>query len=167
MSGEATLTCKERMETVTKALDDYEKNCGLPANTMPCDEEELQGYFTMKRDHIEKLSAEDCSQIAYRLSLVSFYTQRCLNRENARKAWATSNLNEVIGKEAGNYDKYMKYEAKVVLIVGDNSYARGLSDIISYAEQRVQRLTFLATSIKNLSDVMLANQRSKSYGTKS
>jgi hypothetical protein len=167
MSGEENLTIKERMAVVTQSLDDYERSCGLPTHQAPCDEQELQSYFNMNRDHIEKLSAEDCSQIAYRLSLVSFYMQRCLNRENSRKAWATANLSEVIGKEAGSFDKFTKHEVKVALITANNSYARGLADVISYAEQRVQRLTFLATSIKNLSDVMLANQRSKSYGSKS
>ena len=154
-------TVKERMEIVDQALDDYEKKCGLPAIQIPCDEEELQGYFNMSRDEIEKLSGEDCSQIAYRLSLVSFHLQRCINREEARISWAKSILDGVLAKESGNYDKYMKYDVRFALIKESNSYAKSLGKIMSYAQQRVGRLTFLATSVRNLSEVMLANQRSK------
>jgi len=162
MSGQPKLqNANERMDAITQALDDYEKGCGLPASQMPCDEDELSEYFNMDRGAIEKLSGEDCGQIAYRLSQVSFYLQRCINREEARLAWANSTMNNIIDKAAKDFDKFIKYEIRVATIKGENSHVEALGNIASYAAQRVKRLAFLASSVKNLSDVMLANQRSK------
>ena len=155
------ITAKEQMELVEKALDDYENNCGLPTATNPCTQEELQQYFAMNRDQIEKLSGEDCGQIATRLTQYAFYIQRLHNREHSRLVWANNQINDTISTELGSFDKYMKHETKVALIKKSNAYAQSLGKIIVYAEQRIQRLNFLAASIKNLADMMLANKRSK------
>jgi len=166
MSGEENSNLNDavtNMRAVDKALDEYEAECGLPLAVNPCDKNELDVYFSMKRDHIEKLSSEDCGQIAYRLSQVSFHLQRCINREQSRITWAKAKLDATMASNIHSFDKYMKHEVKVAAIQQTNSYAKKLGDIISYADQRSQRLTFLAASIKHLSEVMLANHRSKSY----
>lgn len=166
MSGETNLDLtKQQMQTVEAALDAYENSCGLPEFTNPIEDKESAEYFNMPRNVIEKLTSEDCSQIAYRLAQLSFHLQRCLNREEARMAWAKANLDKIIAKESGQFDKFTKHDMKVELIKQTNSYAESLGKILNYAEQRVKRLAFLAASVKNLSDVMLANHRSKSYGS--
>ncbi len=154
-------TVKQRMSVIDEALNEYEQKHKLPQLKSPCKQEEIEQYFTMNRNVIEKLSREDCSQIAYRLSQFSFYVQRLYNREQARIAWAQTNLDDIIGEKSTQYDKYTKYEAKVALIKKTDSSAKALGQIVVYAEQRSQRLAFLAKSITNLSDVMIANQRSK------
>lgn len=166
MSGQENLnSTKQQMSMVEEALNEYEEKCGLPQFKSPCDDAEVNLYFAMPRDAIEKLSHEDCAQVAYRLAQLAFYIQRCLNRENARITWAETNLNKTISKECNQFDKFTKHEMKVELIKQQNSYANSLGKIIDYARQRVDRLTFLAASVKNLSDIMIANQRSKMYGT--
>lgn len=165
-NGEESLTlAKQKMGIVEKALDEYENACGLPHNNNPGNTTEIEGYLNMSRDMIEKLNPQDCTQIAYRLSLLGFHLQRCINRETARISWASTELKKIVAKESGNFDKFTKHEVKVELIQLNNSYANSLGRIINYAEQRVARLEFLTSSIKNLADIMLANYRSKSYGT--
>jgi hypothetical protein len=166
VEGEAKLnkTAKEQMETVVKALDDYEKSIGLPEPITPGTEEELQQYFSMNRDELESLSARDCAAISLRLAQFSLYIQRLYNRETSRLNWAKTTLSESIAKEFGNYSQYTKYDIKVALIAKENEFVRKVQQIINYAQQRMDRLYFLSTNIKYLSEVMQANQRAKMIG---
>ena len=51
---------------------------------------------------------------------------------------------------------------RVSIGAGANSTAKnGLATAIRYAEQRVNRLTYLSSSIRNLADNMLSIQRAK------
>lgn len=149
------------MEVVNRALDDYEQECGLPKPQKPCDSDEIDKYFNMTRDQIEKLTAEDCGQIAYRLSQMSFHIQRLFNREKSRMTWAKSKLDSMVAAESQQYDKWTKYEVKVELIKRQNIYANSLGKILTYAQQRIDRLTSISIQIHNLANVLLANKRDK------
>ena len=89
MEAETTIKpAKERLEYVDKALDEYEKSCGLPIIKSPGTEDELNTYLTMNRDEMEKLTPENCAEISARLAQFAFYLQRLHNREKARHIWA-------------------------------------------------------------------------------
>lgn len=149
------------MNKAVEILNEYESEIGLPKHKAPGTEEELQDYLNWDRSIIEGLSAERCASVAYRLAQFSFYLQRELNREEARMKWATSQLNDTIATNIGSYDKYMKHETKVSLICKENSYAQVMKTIYNKAEGRVTRLTYLSAGLRNLSDTMMAIQRTK------
>lgn len=119
----------------------------------------------MSRDAIEKLTPEDCAQIAYRLAQYAFYMQRTINRELARYNWAEESVKEVIADEINNYKGY-GYIEKSLQAIKHNDKATGLNNIKKYAKQRVDRLSYLANNIKNLSDVIVSVQKNKvKHGT--
>jgi hypothetical protein len=154
-------TSKEELNYWDNILDDYEQTLGLPkynADILP--ENELKEYLTMTRDIIEKLSPEDCAQIAYRLGQFSFHLQRTLNRELARANWADSTIKEVIAEEINNYKGY-GYIEKSLQAIKHNDKALSLNNIKKYAQQRIDRLSYLANGVKNLSDIILAVQKTK------
>jgi hypothetical protein len=153
----------QKMNNAIAILDEYEKKCGLPPTTQIGSEEELQNYLNMDRNVVEKLSVEDCGNIAYRLKQYSFYIQRLHNKESSREAWVVTQLNDEVAKRIHGYDKYLKYSNKVALIAKDDSYVAVLYKIYSYTKQRVKRLTFLSNSIKDLADTLLSIQRAKLY----
>jgi hypothetical protein len=154
-------TTKEELETWDKLLDEYENRIGMPTymeEVLP--EAELQKYLTMSRDVLEKTTPEDCGQIAYRLAQFSFHVQRTLNRELARVNWAEETIKDVIADDINNYNGY-GYVEKSSQAIKHNERAYKLSRIKKYARQRMDRLTYLATSLKNLSDILISIQRSK------
>lgn len=156
-----TKTTKEEVETWDHILDEYEKSIGLPTyynEALP--ESELQNYLTMNRDVLEKTTPEDCGQIAYRLAQFSFHIQRTLNREIARYNWAEETIKETIADDINNYKGY-GYVEKSSQAIKHNDRASNLNKIRKYAKQRADRLTYLATSIKNLSDILISIQKSK------
>jgi hypothetical protein len=157
-----TKTTQEEIQYWDKILDDYEKTLSLPEYGSGCSvpEAEINNYLSMSRNEIEKLNPEDCAQIAYRLSQFGFYLQRSLNREIARHNWAEESIKETIADEINNYKGYGFLE-KSLQAIKHNDKASGLNKIKKYAQQRMDRLSYLANNIKNLSDILLSIQRTK------
>jgi hypothetical protein len=155
-------TTKEQLEHWDKILDEYESSIGLGRynDVHGFTEDELNTYFTMNRDAVEKLTPEDCAQISYRLAQYAFFLQRTLNREIARHNWAEETTKETIADEINNYKGYGFVE-KSLQAIKHNEKASSLNKIKKYAQQRIDRLSYLANSVKNLSDIMLSVQRTK------
>lgn len=155
-------TTKEQVEQWDKVLDEYESSIGLGkySDLHNFNEAELNQYFTMSRDHIEKLTPEDCAQISYRLAQYAFFLQRTLNREIARHNWAEETIKDTIADEVNNYKGYGFVE-KSLQAIKHNDKATSLNKIKKYAKQRMDRLSYLANSVKNLSDIILSVQKTK------
>lgn len=156
-----TKSAKEELQYWDTILDEYEKGISIPTyapNAML--ESELNEYLTMNRDQIEKLSPEDCAQIAYRLAQFSFHIQRTLNREIARHNWAEESIKETIADEINTYKGY-GYIEKSLQAIKHNDKASSLNNIKKYAKQRIDRLSYIANNIKNLADIILAVQKTK------
>ena len=156
------MNTKEQVEEWDRVLDEYEKGLGLGKynDLHGFTNEELNGYFTMSRDMIEKATPEDCAQISMRLSQYAFFIQRTLNREIARYNWAEESIKEVIADELNTYKGY-GYIEKSLQAIKHNDKANGLNKIKKYAKQRMDRMSYLANNIKNLSDILLAVQKTK------
>ena len=154
-------TTKEEISHWDKILDDYEKGIGLPAyagDSLP--EDELQEYLTMNRDVLEKFTVTECGEIAYRIGQFGFHIQRSLNREVARYNWADETIKETIADEINNYKGY-GYVEKSLQAIKHNERATKLNQIKKYAKQRSDRLTYLSSTLKNLSDILISIQRAK------
>ncbi len=159
-------SAKEELTHWDEVLDEYENGIGLPKySAVALPESELNSYLVMDRHQIETLSPEDCAQISYRLSQFAFHVQRTLNREIARYNWAEETTKEAIADDINNYKGY-GYIEKSYQAIKHNDKALGLNKIKKYAKQRMDRLSYLANSIKHLSDIILAIQRTKvQYGS--
>lgn len=156
-----TLSTSDQVNYWDKILDEYETGLGLPVyapTLLP--ENELNQYLSMNRDVLEKLGPEDCAQISYRLAQFSFHIQRTINRENARYNWADESIKETIADEINNYKGY-GYIEKSAQAIKHNDKANALNKIKKYAKQRSDRLTYLSSSVKNLSDILLSIQKTK------
>lgn len=154
-------TASEQISYWDSVLDEYENSIGLPTyspNSLP--ELELNKYLTMDRSELEKLTPEDCTQIAYRLGQFSFHIQRTINRELARYNWAEEAIKEVVADEINNYKGY-GYVEKSSQAIKHNEKANSLNKIKKYAKQRSDRLMYIASSLKNLSDIILSVQKTK------
>jgi hypothetical protein len=156
------MNTKEQVEEWDRILDEYEKSIGLGtySDIHNFTEEELNSYFSMSRDIIEKLTPEDCAQISLRLAQYALFLQRTINREIARHNWAEESIKESIADEINNYKGY-GYIEKSLQAIKHNEKASGLNRIKKYAKQRMDRLSYLANNIKNLSDIILAVQKTK------
>ena len=154
-------TSKEELEHWDKILDEYESSIGLPASSNNSESsQELNQYLSMSRDVIEKLTPEDCFQMAYRLGQMAFHIQIILNREIARHNWAEDTLKLAVADDISNYKGY-GYMEKLYQAIKNNEKANGLHKIQKYAKQRMDRLSYLSNSLKNLSDIIIAIQRNK------
>ena len=155
-------TAKEDLQHWDNILDEYEKSLSFPSYSTAgaVSESEINDYLSMSRDQIEKLSPEDCAQIAYRLGQFAFHIQRTINREVARCNWSEETIKETIADEINNYKGYGFVE-KSIQAIKHNDKASNLQKIKKYAQQRIDRLSYIANSIKNLSDILLSIQKTK------
>lgn len=158
----STKTSKEELQHWDKILDEYEQSISMPSyNSIGgVPETEINSYLSMSRDELEKLSPEDCAQVAYRLAQFSFHIQRTLNREIARHNWSEETIKDIIADEINNYKGY-GYIEKSLQAIKHNDKASSLNSIKKYAKQRMDRLSYIANSLKNLSDIMLNIQKTK------
>jgi len=156
-----TKTTKEELQDWDRILDEYESTIGLPKYASSIlSEEELSKYLSMNRDELEKFTPEDCGQISYRLSQFSLHIQRTINREIARSNWAEENIKITIADDINTYKGY-GYIEKSYQAIKHNEKANALNKIKIYAKQRVDRLSYIANSVKNLSDILIAIQKIK------
>jgi len=150
---------RERLAKLDSVLDEYECSIGLPKFTDNFHDDSAKKYLQLTRDQIEKLTPDQCSEAALLLSGLAFHLQRSYNREIARINWADKILKSTIsGKEQsyrGSWDSQFNQAVK------EDGYATKIADIKRYAQQRADRLTYLSSSIKGMSDIFLSVQRSK------
>jgi hypothetical protein len=155
------MSTKDQVQEWDKVLDEYEKSLGLGSYRPDTfSEEELNNYFQMNRNELEKTTPEMCGEISYRLAQFAFHIQRSINRELARLNWAEETIKETIADEINNYKGY-GYIEKSLQAIKHNDKASALNKIKKYAKQRSDRLQYLANGIKNLSDIMLSIQKTK------
>lgn len=150
----------EQMEKLDRALDEYEGKIGLSIFSEESPHEnEVKRYLVMSREQMESLGLEDCAQAAIILGSFSFHVQRCYNREMARVKWADSKIKSIISGKENQYRG--SWDSQWGQAVKENSHAKDLLRLKNYAQQRAERLTYLASSVKNISDLFVNLQRAK------
>ena len=156
---EAANTAKERLGQIDSVLDEYESNLGLPSYSGDFHDQSVKRYMGMPRQQMEKLTVEECAEAALLLGGFSFYLQRSYNREIARVNWASSSLKRMMSGKESQYQG--SWDSQYYQAVKQDGYACKLDSIRVYAQQRADRLTYLASSVKNLSDLFVNLQRAK------
>ena len=154
-------TAKDRLSKLDSVLDEYESSLGIPAFVNDFHDESAKKYLQLSRDQIEKFTPEQCAEAALLLASLSFHLQRSYNREVARVNWADQVLKTIV---SGREQQYRgSWDSQFYQAVKEDGYATKVADIKKYAQQRADRLTYLASSIKNISDIFLSVQRSKAF----
>ena len=156
---EAANTAKERLAQIDSVLDEYESNLGLASYSGDFHDQSVKHYMGMPRQQMEKLTVEECAEAALLLGGFSFYLQRSYNREIARVNWASSSLKKMMSGKESQYQG--SWDSQYYQAVKQDGYACKLDSIRVYAQQRADRLTYLASSVKNLSDLFVNLQRAK------
>jgi hypothetical protein len=150
---------KERLEAVDRVLDEYEGSLGLPSYTADFHDPSVREYLSMPREQMEKLTVEECAEAALLLGGFSFYLQRSYNREVARVNWCASSIKTMISGRESQYSG--SWDSQYQQAVREDSYASKMNRIKVYAQQRADRITYLANSVRNFSDLFVNLQKAK------
>lgn len=150
----------DRMKILNEKLDEYESSIGLSKyKEDQGDSNDVHRYLNMSREQIEKLSIEDCAEAAILLGSLSFHIQRALNREQAVVNWSTNVLRDLISGRETQYKG--SWESQFSQAVKEDGYANKVDKLKTYAKARADRLSYLASSIKSMSDLFVNMQRAK------
>jgi hypothetical protein len=152
---------KQQLEDVDNVLDGYESSLGLPVFKGEFYDNSVKKYMQLSRDQIEKLTPDECAQAALLLASLSFHIQRSYNREIARVNWSTQILKTTV---AGREQAYRgSWESQFNQAIKEDGYTSKVLSIKRYAQQRADRITYLSTSIKNMSDLFVNVQKAKVF----
>jgi len=150
---------KQQLEKLDSILDEYESSLGISQFRDDLNDESAKKYLRLSRNQIEKLTPDECAEAALLLASLSFHLQRAYNREVARVSWSSQVLKSTV---AGREQSYKgSWESQFNQAVEEDGYTRKVRSIQRYAQQRADRLTYLASSVKNMADVFINLQRAK------
>ena len=142
----------ERLAKLDEVLDSYEFSLGLPHGEYP-HLSEVSQYINYGRAQLEALSQQDAGGVAYILTSYSIFLQIAINREKARISWAESLIKECVIDKLDSYSGY-SYLEKFGKAVKDNEYTVKLSQIQRFAQERADRLNFIANGVNNLATIL-------------
>ena len=144
------LSIKDKMAIREGFLNEYERGLQIPSNQSPGTDAELQSYLNMDKVVIESLDRESAIAISIRLAQYSIYIQRCVNTEKGRIRWAESEINKMVAHQYNQFDQFIKHDIRRAMICNQDSAAFEYQKIITFAEQRCDRLNEIAQGVKNL-----------------
>lgn len=153
-----TTTLEQKVKEAEDILDEFENIHHLSRVTIP---NEIEKILNISYEQLEKLQHIQCAEYAYQLAQYSYYIQRVYNKESARLKWFNNQLQNLTADKLNNYDQYTKYEVKIRLIAKENAVVMRLIQLMNQSEQKMERMSFLGTSISRMSDTMNNLQRAK------
>lgn len=161
-------TPKDHLTRIDKLLDEYERSIGLPAyDATNHDETEIAKCMNMPREAMERLFPEDCSQIAGVLLNFSVHLTRSMNRDKARITWCDGELRKLATPRMNQYRSCGgSFQHIFDMSVMDDDYTLKLFNIKLYAQERIDRISYIAKGVNDIAENFKEMGRNKRYKEK-
>lgn len=157
------MNTSEQIDRINEILDEYEATHGIVSPDASHNLEHIERFINMPYKQTQALTPEECAEGAYLLSQYSYFVQKEQNKQIALNNWAIAKLNDMLCNEIVNFAGIAKHEVKVASLIKENHVAEKLSKIIRHSESIMNRLNFLSSNIKHMSDMLINIQRAKRY----
>lgn len=148
---------EEELAQFLKVLDEYASKVSINKfkNNESVDE-------ILESSEEQRLSWTDeiLENKAFILFNYSAYLQRCINQQQIKLKWAQSNLRVLYGRESGKYDRW-SYIERQDSILGENSGALALHQIILNAEARIAQLDHITQFVSQMGHCLKDLAKSK------
>ena len=139
-------------------LEEYEKSIGL--NTTDFSKlDDVNQYLALSRDDIERLTGEDCAQIAYVLKQYAFHWQKAYNREIARANFAQGKIDLLVADEVRQYSG--SWEQTRSAAIKHNELALKMYKVEMNSRMRADRINFISKPVSDLAEALINIQISK------
>ena len=143
---------KESLEIVDSALAEYEAKIGISAIKF---NDKVEKYLSYPAEQIRKLTVEEREEASIMLAQYAIYIQKQYNDNISKANWAEDMLKLKLADEISSY-KAPSYEERRLLAIRHNEYLTKLEKIRSYANNRAQRLNFIASRVEYLSRTFMS-----------
>jgi hypothetical protein len=152
-------------QEIEKALDEYEKQVGLPA-LQPM---EAPSYLTMPLEELRKKSPEELAEASFEINRYAWYIQRVINKNRSWERWAKSKLAEIaaslLPSIAGNYG----YNEREAISKNTHPLCRQLNAFARKVGMELDRLYYVPNDIRviadSIRDIRFSQmRREKDYG---
>lgn len=145
MEGEVAkpLTIQNQLNELEVLLDSYETKANIPVVKH---DESVDYYMNLTREEMRRLTPEDLAEGYYILGKYSYYITKLTNKHVAVANWCASQITGVISKSIQDYQ--WSFDEKKMCAIRDNEVATKLEKVRVLAQAHVDRLAYLANSIK-------------------
>lgn len=156
-------TINDKMKKAQDMLDEFEDIHQLNRIKVPT---EIDSVLSLTYAQLEKLQHEQCAEYGFLLAQYAYYIQRVYNKESATLKWLKEQIDDIVSKQWFNYDGWIKYETRAKLIAKENAVLSQLIKQHAYAEQKLERLSFLGSRIDKMADTIENLGKAKRYQVK-
>lgn len=153
----------DELKKAHDVLDDYERAHSLVYVEVAS---EVDRILALTYEELQNLTPQVCAEYAFMLSQYGLYIQTICNKESGNLKWYNHKMVNMVCHQLPQYgDKYTKYEVRLALIARENAAVKSLLSKINLTEQKLERLQFIGSSVKNMADSLNNLQRAKTnYG---
>ncbi len=141
-----------------QALNNYTQKVGfvrLLHNT------EITKYLEYNREDLQRLSPNECLEVAHLLIRESAFIQQQINQNNAKINWIDAKINKKTAEKWGEFDKYMPFEQKkMCTIQSDDSLMELYKTKLTLSTQN-DLVLYIPTYLRALADNLQEISRSK------
>lgn len=123
--------------------------------------EEIWEYIRLNREQMQKLSANDCAEIAFILRQQALFVQMKLNKITACTKSIMYDMDMMIAPQLREYDKFVKYEERRLLATRENDVLIKMSAQLNDLEQKKEALEYVGQRLENMSMSMNDIRRTK------
>ncbi len=153
------VTPSAKMAQVDKWLDEFESKLGIPRFTDIKIAANLGEYLSKTHDELRQLTPEQCAEIATLVVAASVTIQAAYNKELSHVTWANDALRLGVAGKTENYrGSFFQQESQVIK---HDDYLFKVFRIKSYAQQRVDRLSFLSNTLHKFAEKLENLQQAK------
>jgi hypothetical protein len=125
--------------------------------------EEVKTILNLKAEDLKSLSPADLYVASCLVTTYVTYLGSRLGHHEAIFKWCKDTIKRVVAKNAEQYDKFMKYEQKVELIILADDFATKVDHARRYAEYKVGMIKDKVEDLRTYSDRLERLGRIRSY----
>jgi hypothetical protein len=150
---------ESKVKQVVEATDKFLAKLGIPANGKS--DNNISKWLDPSLDELRGLPPDECANIAVLLSREARFVQTEINKLNTRIAYLEALLDRLMSPKLSSYDKFISYEQKRGLIIGENEYAKKIDNLLIQLRVKLAAIIYLPGMINKQSDTYIELSRSK------
>lgn len=158
--GERKLNAADRLKKFIEGIDSYINAKNITPTKFTT---EFAIAETLSLEQMEKLSQDDCFNLAYQLyQYADHVAHERASAENVIR-WCDVNLQSIISDlvNSGIWDQYARYETKVGTILRNDDLARKINDWKMTAEGRLEHLKSREYNVRRKADILMEKGKRK------
>lgn len=149
----------QKLNKINEIIDSYLISYGI--NIQP-NSEDVSQYFSLTKQQIEKMCAEECDETACLLLQKATQIQMEINKHHRVYNWANENIKAFISDKIEKFGgQYTPSEVKKTIAIQNHTYTNKLYTLARKTKNYLDSLEYLPMCLKNQADFFMNLAKSR------